>query len=41
MYCFVIGRQITVVHAFIKKTQATPAKELDVARRRVKEIIDA
>ena len=37
-YCYVENRTIFVVHAFIKKTQQTPDRELKVARRRVKEI---
>lgn len=41
MYCFRSGRRITVVHAFIKKTQETPPKELATARKRVKEISNA
>ena len=38
LYCFVAGRKITVVHAFIKKTQETPQRELKIARTRVKEL---
>ena len=41
MYRFQVGRRITVVHAFIKKTQETPPKELKLARKRAKEIADA
>lgn len=41
MYCFHDMRRITVVHAFIKKTQETPPKELKLARKRVKEITNA
>jgi phage-related protein len=41
MYCFLAGRRVIVVHAFIKKTPQTPEKELQVARKRVKEIQDA
>lgn len=37
-YCFLIGKRIVVVHAFIKKTQETPDKELKLARKRVKEL---
>jgi phage-related protein len=37
-YCFVLDRRVVVVHAFIKKTQETPGKELKVARKRVKEL---
>lgn len=38
LYCFVAGKRITVVHAFIKKTQETPLRELKIARSRVKEL---
>jgi len=37
-YCFLLGKRIIVVHAFIKKTQETPDKELKLARMRVKEL---
>jgi phage-related protein len=37
-YCFLVGRRVVVVHAFIKKTQQTPDKELRLARTRMKEI---
>jgi len=37
-YCFLSGKRIVVVHAFIKKTQETPDKELKLARKRVKEL---
>ena len=39
-YCFVIGRRIVVVHAFIKKSRQTPDRELKLARKRVKELLD-
>lgn len=39
-YCFVKGRNIVIVHAFIKKTQQTPSKELTTARKRAKEVKD-
>ena len=39
-YCFVIGRRIVVVHAFIKKSQKTPDRELKLARKRAKELLD-
>lgn len=35
---FVDGGRIGVVHGFIKKTQKIPAEDLDLARRRVKEM---
>lgn len=37
-YCFAVGQRIIILHAFIKKTQATPEKELKIARRRLKEV---
>ena len=39
-YCFVIGRRIVVVHAFIKKSRQTPDRELKLARKRAKELLD-
>jgi phage-related protein len=35
-YCFLVGKQISVVHAFIKKSEATPDRELKIARKRIK-----
>jgi phage-related protein len=35
---FFEGDRIGVVHGFIKKTQKTPADDLDLARRRMKEM---
>ena len=37
-YCTQIGRRIVVLHAFVKKTQKTPPKELKLARSRLKEL---
>ena len=37
-FCTRVGRRIVVLHHFIKKTEKTPAKELLVARTRMKEI---
>ena len=37
-YCFLDGRRVVVLHAFIKKTQQTPDKELKLARKRLKEL---
>lgn len=35
---FAEGGRLGVVHGFIKKTQKTPADDLDLARRRMKEM---
>lgn len=37
-YCYLIGKRICIMHSFIKKTEATPERELMVARKRVKEL---
>lgn len=39
LYCFVVGKRVVIVHAFVKKTQQTPDKELKLARKRVKELL--
>jgi phage-related protein len=39
-YCFVVGKRVVVLHAFIKKTQVTPERELKLARSRMKEVSD-
>ncbi|MBK6975620.1 MAG: type II toxin-antitoxin system RelE/ParE family toxin [Sterolibacteriaceae bacterium] len=39
-YCFLVGRRVVVLHAFIKKTQQTPDRELKLARKRQKELQD-
>jgi phage-related protein len=37
-YCFCSGRVITVLHAFVKKTQKTPRRELLIARERLRNV---
>ena len=37
-FCGVKGQEIVILHSFIKKTQRTPKKELEKARRRLKEL---
>jgi len=38
IYCYFDNNRIVILHAFIKKTQETPEKELSIARKRMKEI---
>lgn len=38
LYCFLLGKRVVVVHAFIKKTSQTPDKDLKIARKRAKEL---
>jgi len=37
-YCMKVGKKIFMLHSFVKKTNETPKRELDIARRRQKEI---
>ena len=37
-FCTVIGRQIVVLHQFVKKSEKTPKRELNIARNRMREI---
>jgi phage-related protein len=37
-YCFLVGRRVVVLHAFIKKSQQTPDSEVKLARKRLKEV---
>lgn len=39
-YCFLVGKHVVIVHAFVKKTRHTPEKELKLARKRLKELQD-
>jgi phage-related protein len=41
LYCFLKGKRVVIVVAFIKKTQKTPDRELKLARKRVKKVNDA
>ena len=40
-FCALVGRRIVMLHAFVKQSQKTPAKELKIARERQKELRDA
>nr|WP_175801613.1 type II toxin-antitoxin system RelE/ParE family toxin [Burkholderia anthina] len=39
-YCAIVDRRIVMLHCFVKKTHKTPRKELEIARRRLKEVQD-
>ena len=38
IYVTASGRRVVVVRAFVKKTQKTPIRELEIARRRAKDV---
>jgi phage-related protein len=40
-YCTLIGRRIVMLHCFVKKSEATPLKELRLARQRMDEVKNA
>jgi phage-related protein len=37
-YCTVVGRRIVVLHSFVKKTGKTPPREVQTARRRMRDV---
>ena len=37
-YCFMVGKRIVVLHAFLKKSRQTPEHQLKRARKRLKEL---
>lgn len=37
-FCTLIGQKIVILHVFIKKSQKTPKKEIELARKRMKEV---
>ena len=38
IYVTAIGRRVVIVRVFVKKTQKTPQRELELARQRAKEV---
>lgn len=39
LYAFISGRRILLLHAFQKRTQKTPRAEIDLAQRRLSELL--
>ena len=37
-FCTLVDKDIIMLHCFVKKSQKTPAKELNIARNRLQEI---
>ena len=37
-FCTLMSRRIMMLHSFVKKTQKTPLREIEIARKRMKEI---
>jgi len=40
-YCTLVRRRIVMLHQFIKKSEKTPGKEIEIARKRMREVKDA
>jgi phage-related protein len=38
LFCTTTGHRILILHAFIKKTPKTPRRDLELARRRLREV---
>ena len=38
-YCTISGQKIILLHGFIKKTDKTPKKEIDIAVKRMQEVM--
>lgn len=38
LFCTISQKTIVILHIFIKKTEATPKKELELAKKRMKEV---
>ena len=38
-YCTIVHRRIIMLHVFIKKSQKTPKRELEIAKRRLREVL--
>src|SRR5258708_3843129 len=39
-YVLITGEEIVILHAFRKSTQKTPLRDLDLAEKRMKEVLD-
>lgn len=40
-FCTLVGHRVMMLHSFVKKSQKTPRREIEIARKRMKEIKDA
>lgn len=38
VYVTAVGKRIVIVHVFVKKTQKTPRREIEIALKRAKEV---
>ena len=40
-YCTKIGKKVIILHSFVKKTNKTPKRELEIARKRQREVSES
>ena len=38
LFCMLKGKEVVILHSFVKKTRKTPKKDLDLAKKRMKEV---
>lgn len=38
LFCTIKNKEVVILHSFIKKTQKLPKKDLEIARKRMKEL---
>ncbi len=38
LFCMVVGKNVIILHSFIKKTEKTPKSELELAKKRMLEV---
>ncbi len=38
LFAIAVGQEVVILHSFVKKSQKTPKKELDKAKKRLKEL---
>ena len=38
LYCYMSGQRVIILHAFLKKTRATPRRDLRIAHQRMEEV---
>ncbi len=38
LFCLIEGQEIVILHSFVKKSQKAPKKDLDLAKKRMKEV---
>jgi phage-related protein len=41
LYCTVVDRRIVMLHQYIKKSEKTPRRELEIAQKRMREVKNA